>query len=90
MRQRNAPSLPQYAVKDIHKSNHDILMREIRDFIATRCKFDGRATTEELLEHFSSKLPHSDTATFRSMLREICDFSRVNGQGRWILKSHFR
>lgn len=90
IRQRNAPSLPQYAVKDIHKSSHDILMREIRDFIAIGCKFNGQATTEELLGHFSSKLPNSDTATFRSMLREICDFSRVQGEGRWILKSQFR
>ena len=90
MRSRNSHSLPQYAVKDVHKSAHDNLMREIRDFIATRCKFDGQATTDELLGHFLSRLPNSDTATFRSMLREICDFSRVNGEGRWFLKSQFR
>ena len=90
MRNRNSHALPHYAVRDIHKSTHDSLMREIRDFIATQCKYDGQATTEELLGHFSTRLPSSDTATFRSMLREICDFSRVHGEGRWILKSQFR
>ena len=90
MRSRNSHSLPQYAVKDVHKSAHDNLMQEIRDFIATRCKFDGQATTDELLGHFLSRLPNSDTATFRSMLHEICAFSRVHGEGRWFLKSQFR
>ena len=65
-------------------------MREIRDFIATQCKVNGQATTEELLGHFAPKLPNSDTATFRSMLREISDFARIRSEGRWILKSQFR
>lgn len=74
----------------IHDSSHGELLREMRDFIATQCKVDGQATTAEVLERFAKKLPQSDTATFKSMLYEICDFSRHRGDGLWSLKPEFR
>ncbi len=74
----------------IHDSGHGELLREIRDFIATQCKVDGQGTTAEVLGRFAMKLPHSNTATFRSMLQEICDFSRHQGEGLWSLKPEFR
>lgn len=74
----------------IHDDSHGELVREIRDFIAMQGKVDGQATTAELLERFSEKLPNSDGALFRSMLYEICDFSRHQGDGLWSLKPEFR
>ena len=65
-------------------------MQEVRDFIATRCKVDGQATTSEILGQFSSQLSPSENAVFRSMLHEICDFSRHGGEGLWFLKQDFR
>lgn len=65
-------------------------MGEVRNFIATRCSQPGRATTREILEEFSSKLPVGDSAVFRAMLRKICDFDRgVLGEGYWVLKAEF-
>lgn len=75
---------------DIHGDWHGELVREIRDFIATEAKVDGQATTAELLGKFSKKLPNSDAALFRSMLYEICSFSRHLGDGLWSLKPEFR
>ena len=74
----------------IHGDAHSELLREIRDFIATKSKVNGQATTTEILAEFVDKLPHSDSITFRSMLYEICDFSRKQGDGIWYLKEEFK
>lgn len=74
----------------IHGDTHDALLREIRDFIATQGKVNGQATTTEVLERFAKELPNSDASTFRSMLYEICDFSRHRGDGLWSLKPEFK
>lgn len=96
MRQRNAQATSDGqetgmgGAIDIHGDGHEELLREIRDFIATQCKVDGQATTAEMLGRFAKGLPHSDAATFKSMLYEICDFSRHQGDGLWSLKPEFR
>lgn len=77
-------------VTGIHGDSHGELVREIRDFIAIQGKVNGQATTSELLERFAAGLPHADVAVFRSMLYEICDFSRHRGDGLWCLKTEFR
>ena len=65
-------------------------MTEIRNFIASECSLPGRATTQEILSEFSSRLPVTDSPIFRQMLRSICDFDRgSSGQGFWILKPEF-
>ncbi len=74
----------------LHGGQHSDLLQEMRDFIATQCKVDGQASTAEILAQFSSRLPQGDTALFRSLLREICDFSRHLGDGLWSLKPEFR
>ena len=96
MRQRNAHTtsggaeVGLGAAIGIHGDRHRELVKEIRDFIATQAKVDGQATTAELLERFAKDLPSSDGALFRSMLYEICDFSRHRGDGLWSLKPDFR
>ena len=74
----------------IHDDSHGALLREIRNFVATEGKVNGQATTAELLERFSKKLPNSDVVLFKSMLYEVCDFSRHRGDGLWSLKPDFR
>ena len=63
---------------------------EVRNFIAVGCSLPGRATTQEILAEFSSRLPTSDSAIFREMLRNICHFDRgSSGEGFWVLKPEF-
>jgi DNA excision repair protein ERCC-6 len=63
---------------------------EVRNFIASGCSLPGRATTQEILTEFRTRLPVNDSAIFREMLRKICDFDRgLSGEGFWILKPEF-
>lgn len=48
----------------------------------------GHVTTQDILEEFSNK-SGVPAATFRAILRELCQFTKVNGQGRWTLKDEF-
>ncbi|KAL9956256.1 hypothetical protein ACROYT_G037709 [Oculina patagonica] len=73
-------------------NNGDDLLVQIRNFIASQCTTIGQATTQEILDEFGSKLPQSDSVVFRSMLRQICTFTRdsLSGKGIWLLKEEFR
>lgn len=66
------------------------LLDQIRTFIAFQAKDDGQATTQELLDAFTTKLPPSESANFKAMLREICDFERKGDLGVWVLKEEYR
>ena len=90
MKKRNTHELPGRSGSGIHQDTHGELLAEMRDFIATQCRVDGQATTDEILGRFSCRLPPSSTAVFRSLLHEICDFSRYHGDGMWTLKPEFR
>ncbi|KAJ7362006.1 DNA excision repair protein ERCC-6 [Desmophyllum pertusum] len=72
-------------------SENDDLLVQIRNFIASKCTTIGRATTQEILDEFGSKLPQSDSVVFRSMLRQICTFTRdsLSGKGIWLLNEEF-
>ena len=89
MRSRNTHTLDS-SVHSIHSSSDADLMSDLRSFIAHQCQRDGQATTDEILTHFKSKLSPSQSAMFRSMLRQLCDFSRSHGEGVWYLKAEFR
>ena len=73
-------------------NKNDDLLVQIRNFIASQCTTIGQATTQEILDEFGSKLPQSDSVVFRSMLRQICTFTRdsLSGKGIWLLKEEFR
>ena len=70
----------------------DELLAQMTNFIASQCTTVGQATTQEILDEFGSKLPQSDTVVFRSMLRQICTFTRDSStrKGIWVLKEEFR
>jgi len=65
-------------------------LREIRDFIACQGIKDGQATTAELIGRFSGTAHESNQSTFKSMLKEICEFYREHGTGIWRLKPEYR
>ena len=94
MRARNnmvAPPSDTADESETDTSRNDELIVQIRNFIAFRCDIPGEASTQEVLGEFSSKLPSSNSAVFRSMLRQICDFTRNDdGEGIWRLKEEFR
>ncbi|XP_065178791.1 DNA excision repair protein ERCC-6-like isoform X2 [Sycon ciliatum] len=65
------------------------LIQETQEFITSRGDRTS-ATSEVLLAHFSPRLPPNGATVFRSMLRQICDFSRSpSGEGTWTLKEEF-
>ncbi len=66
------------------------LFTDIRNHVAFGSSVDGQSTTQELLDHFQDKLPVSDTAKFKAMLSQICDFYKESGIGTWRLKAEFR
>lgn len=66
------------------------LISEIKNFILFGCSMMGKATTQEILDEFGSKLPPSNSALFKAMLNKICVFERNNGIGFWKLKNEFR
>lgn len=90
MKQRNAQSLNAAGVTSIHSTEQHDLLHELRSFVAHQCRHDGRATTDEILGKFSSQLSPSDSALFRAMLHQVCDFHRSHGDGIWTLKAGYR
>ncbi len=71
-------------------SDHVELLADIRNFVAFQARRDGQATTSELIERFSSRVPPKNSPLFKSLLNEICDFEkRSKGEGIWRLKSEF-
>ena len=62
-----------------------LMMHELVTFLS-----EGNATTQGLLDHFSSKVPHSKQEVFRSSLRTVAEQARGNaGVRQWRLKHSF-
>ena len=66
------------------------LITDIRNHVAFGCCIDGQAATDELISHFKERLPPQDSALFKAMLKQICEFTRKEGIGIWRLKQVFR
>lgn len=72
-------------------TEHDELLVDLRNFVAFQAQVDGQASTKEILEYFTPRLNSSQTAVFRELLRNICEFHRLPGQeGMWKLKADYR
>lgn len=62
-----------------------------REFIAAKRNMIGSknyVTTSEIVQEFSDSNPVTQ-ATFKAILKAICYFNRVNGEGQWLLKPEF-
>ena len=69
------------------------MVRDLKDFLLYGTNIRGKATTEEIIEHFQSRLNRQVglVPKFKSLLKEIADLERTtSGKGNWILKSEFR
>jgi len=66
------------------------LIRDIRNFVACGASIDGQATTNEILEQFRSRIPIETTAKFKSMLKQVCSFCKIDGVGVWKLKPQYQ
>ncbi|KAL2083082.1 hypothetical protein ACEWY4_020855 [Coilia grayii] len=72
-------------------TEHDELLSELLAFVAFGAAVDGQAGTQELLERFTHTLRDTHAPVFRTLLRQICTFSREGGgQGIWKLKPQYR
>ncbi|MFT7805871.1 DNA excision repair protein ERCC-6 isoform X1 [Arapaima gigas] len=72
-------------------TEHDELLVDLRNFVAFQAQVNGQASTQEILQYFTPRLSASQTAVFRELLRNLCDFHRPPGQeGMWRLKADFR
>ena len=65
------------------------LITDIRNYVAFQAHMDGRAATQELLEEFK-RVPANESAKFKAMLKQVCDYEKVNGVGMWFLKQEFK
>ncbi|XP_071941445.1 DNA excision repair protein ERCC-6-like [Antedon mediterranea] len=66
------------------------LLADLQTFISFQANCNGQATTSEILEKFQTRIPSKDSAVFRSLLREICDLVKTDGQAVWKLRPSFR
>ncbi len=66
------------------------LVTDIRNYVAYQAHMDGRASTQELLDEFKNKIPSNESAKFKAMVKQICDYDKVNGVGMWFLKQEFK
>ena len=66
------------------------LITDIRNYVAFQAHVDGRAATQELLEEFKRRVPANESAKFKAMLKQVCDYEKVNGVGMWFLKQEFK
>ena len=70
--------------------NYMDLITDMRNFISCQASVDSQATTEEILSEFRCRNVPNDSATFKSMLQELCNFDNINGVGVWQLKPQYR
>ena len=66
------------------------LITDIRNYVAFQAHMNGRAATQELLEEFKQRVPANESAKFKAMLKQVCDYEKVNGVGMWFLKQEFK
>ena len=69
------------------------LLADIRNFIAFQSNVNGKASTNELVQKFSDRVPPKQSPLFRALLTKICDFEKqtdaLKGDGIWKLKPEF-
>lgn len=69
------------------------LIRELKDFLTVGTNRSGKATTQDIIDHFQKKLNGKPglLPKFKSLLKRIADLQRTpSGVGFWVLKEEFR
>lgn len=69
----------------------DELLVQLRNFVAFGSSVNGQASTQEIINVFQDKISPSQSAIFKSLLKQICCLSRKpDGCGVWYLKDEFQ
>ena len=90
MRRRNMVSTvgtPSLGAEETPQSDEDRLLKDIEMFV--KCKPDFTATSDQLTEKFKERLKPGQNALFKELLKQICSFKKINGNGFWKLKDEF-
>ena len=72
------------------KTENEILLEEIRDFVAYSAQVNGQASTKEILNKFQARISAKENALFKEMLKQVCTLKKISGQGVWILKEEYK
>ena len=70
-----------------------LLIRDLKDFLLTGTSIHGKATTNEIIDHFQNRFNGRPDLVpkFKSLLKQIAHLQRTpSGMGFWILKDEFR
>ena len=87
IRRRNDPTDTSEAM-DMLDRDAEELTRDLRAFVSFQAKSPGQAGTDEILTRFSY-LPDSQSALFKAILKQICNFNKITGSGKWRLKPEY-
>ena len=91
MRARNSLNLGEGSAGSSEGMTPNIeLITDMRNYLAFTAHVSGQATTQEIIDHFKPRVPQQTAATFRAMLRQVCDFTKTTGVGIWVLKPEYR
>lgn len=72
---------------------HFDLVQDLKDYLAAGSSITGKATTEEIIEHFQNRINGKKglIPKFKSLLKQLADLQRTpSGMGFWVLKDEFR
>lgn len=86
IRRRNDPDSSE--TMDTLDRDAEELTRDLRAFVSFQAKSPGKASTDEILTRFSY-LPDSQSALFKAILKQICNFNKITGSGQWRLKPEY-
>jgi len=70
--------------KPLKKINDVDLIKNILEYL-TAC--GGKATTQQIVEHFKHQLPPNSTMLFKKMLQQLANFHKA--EGVWVIKTGF-
>lgn len=66
------------------------MAEDLRMYLAFGARTDGQASTQEIMDKFGPRVAPNDSAKFRALLKQLCDFVRLDGVGIWKLRTEFR
>lgn len=97
--EQNEPKQPSADEQDLNLDAANPIDRSvnmskmIKHYLTRESVTFNKASTEQIVDYFRDKIKPSDTAKFKSVLKQICDYSRgsnyQNGSGCWSLKDEF-
>lgn len=63
------------------------IAKMIQKYLTNKSERFNRATTEQIVDHFRDKLQDKDSAKFKAVLKQVCDFDKSARE--WSLKDEY-